>query len=133
MEGALGYINDAVNYTAGGFKLLRGQPLPDRLQEGGQTNSSTWSPLLGFGREANNPTPKNNMLPDLRGLPDRMKRLSEWVSEWVDCVAGVRKGIWARDRARGRREEGNPRVSLAFLARLQSSFPSLLNAARQAS
>lgn len=58
MEGALGYINDAVNYTAGGFKLLRGQHWPDRLQVGGQTNSSTWSPLLGFGREANNPTPK---------------------------------------------------------------------------
>ena len=58
MEGELGYINDAVNYTAGGFKLLRGQPLPDRLQGGGQTNSSTWSPLLGVGREDNNPTQK---------------------------------------------------------------------------
>ena len=81
MEGEPGYINYAVNYTAGGFKLLRGQPLPDRLQGWGLTNSSTWSPFLGFGREANNPTPKNNMLPDLRGLPDRMKRLSEWVSE----------------------------------------------------
>ena len=31
MEGELGYINDAVNYTAGVFKLQRGQPLPDRL------------------------------------------------------------------------------------------------------
>ena len=81
MEGELGYINDAVNYTAGGVNYCEDNRCRTGYKGEDRLTAAPGPPCWGLGVRLTTPPRKKNMLPDLRDLPDRMKRLSEWMSE----------------------------------------------------